>query len=54
MINITEQAKQKMLSILDDEGATLVRFGLKVVDAMDFNILLLLKKNKKKMILKFH
>jgi len=28
MINITEQAKQKMLSILDDEGATLVRFGL--------------------------
>ena len=28
MINITEQAKQKMLSILDDEGATMVRFGL--------------------------
>jgi len=28
MIIITEQAKQKMLSILEDEGGTLVRFGL--------------------------
>jgi len=28
MINITEQAKQKILSILDDEGGTMVRFGL--------------------------
>jgi len=28
MIIVTEQAKQKMLSILDDEGATMVRFGL--------------------------
>ncbi len=28
MINITEQAKQKIISILDDEGGTMVRFGL--------------------------
>lgn len=28
MINLTEPAKQKMLSILEEEGATMVRFGL--------------------------
>jgi len=28
MINITEKAKEKMVSILNEEGATMVRFGL--------------------------
>ena len=28
MITITEKAKEKIISILDEEGATMVRFGL--------------------------